>query len=291
VQPSRPAEPRVPVIDPSQAFPGTVAFTVPHMDDCVLACGATIAKLPDKHRLHVVYATDGMRSPAPILPWRDAASPDLGQVRKGEALAAMEHLGIPGGNVRFLDLPDSRLARCESELERVLSEFLENLEPRWVFTPFRYDRHPDHLALNRAVSRIVARQRWTTEIVEYFVYHYWRLIPGGDVRKYVRPGFLVRVDPGSNRALKRAALDRFASQTTRFYPWQTRPNLTPELLDAVSREPEMFLLSGETAPGTKVFERLVPWIVVAHRLEPWLKVGKDRLLAVARRIAGGSAAR
>jgi hypothetical protein len=37
------------------------------MDDEALACGGLIAKLPQKERIHIVYATDGMKSPAPIM--------------------------------------------------------------------------------------------------------------------------------------------------------------------------------------------------------------------------------
>ena len=103
----------------------------------------------------------------------------------------------------------------------------------------------------------------------------YRLLPRGDIRAYVRPGLLRRVDPGEASAVKRAALDRFASQTTRFYPWQTRPNLTPALLDAVSAEPEVFLRYDPALGGPAVLAGPVPWIRVAHRIEPWLKKRKQ----------------
>ena len=47
---------------------GVVLIAVPHMDDAVLACGGTIAQLPDPERIHLVYATDGIRSPEPVVP-------------------------------------------------------------------------------------------------------------------------------------------------------------------------------------------------------------------------------
>jgi LmbE family N-acetylglucosaminyl deacetylase len=90
------------------------------MDDEVLACGGAIASLSNKERVHLVYATDGMKAPEPILPWRDAISPDLGAIRREESLAAMTCLGVPTRNVRFLKLPEARLERYQDELNAQL---------------------------------------------------------------------------------------------------------------------------------------------------------------------------
>jgi len=51
-------------VDPVEFFPGRVVVVVPHMDDCVLAVGGTIARLANKEHIHFIYATDGMGSPA-----------------------------------------------------------------------------------------------------------------------------------------------------------------------------------------------------------------------------------
>ena len=50
-----------------QSLSGTILIVAPHMDDEALACGGLIAKLPQKDRIHILYATDGMKSPAPIM--------------------------------------------------------------------------------------------------------------------------------------------------------------------------------------------------------------------------------
>src|SRR5262245_40734826 len=91
-----------------QLFTGTMVIIAPHMDDEALACGGLIAKLTNKDRIHVIYATDGMKSPAPIMPG-DAISPDLGKVRVQESTAAMKVLGIPEKNLHFLCLPEAQL--------------------------------------------------------------------------------------------------------------------------------------------------------------------------------------
>jgi LmbE family N-acetylglucosaminyl deacetylase len=94
--------------------------------------------------------------------------------------------------------------------------------------PFRFDRHPDHLAVNHAVigaqrQGLVAPAR----LYEYFVYYRWRLLPGRDLRRYIHPHHLLAVDTEVVSRQKRQALDCYASQTTLFSPWQTRPILTP----------------------------------------------------------------
>jgi LmbE family N-acetylglucosaminyl deacetylase len=275
-------------VDPVTFFDGTLLLTVPHQDDGVLACGAALAQLRHKTAVHVVYATDGSGSPAPVLPWRDAVPVGLDRIRMEEAREAMEHLGVPDGNVHFLAYPDGRLRRHLPELRRSLRTLAERIRPDHVLVPFRYDRHSDHLALNRAVlDALAAGELGRASVTEYFVYHQWRLLPRGDVRTYVRPGMLRQVSPGEAGRLKREALDRFRSQTTCYFLWQTRPNLTPALLDDVSRSPEVFLPYDAAWPGARIFRGPTVWIRAVHRLEPSLKKRKDQLLALLTRGARG----
>jgi LmbE family N-acetylglucosaminyl deacetylase len=277
------------VIDAIDAFAGTVLIVAPHMDDEVLACGGLIARLPDKQRIHILYATDGAKSPAPLLPWVDKASDDLRAVRKRESIAAVGLLGVPSDNLRFLDLPESQLSRRGSEFERQVLEHLAQLRPDHVLVPFRYDRHPDHLAVNRAVTAAYLAGAYDGSLTEYFVYYRWRLLPGGDLRRYVRPDELVSVDIRSVAGRKREALACFASQTTRYYAWQTRPILTSGLLDEECRGPEVYLRFDASRAGAAVFTRAAPWIRIAHRLEPKLQKCKYYAKATVTRLAGGRA--
>ncbi len=267
-------------------FQGTLLVLVPHMDDEALACGGLIALLPEKRRIHLAYATDGRGSPAPLLPWRDHVDRDLKEARLAEARNALAVLGVPAENLCFFSLPDGRLQRSQTELRRRLEEQLDRLRPDHLLIPFRYDRHPDHLALNHAAMAAARTGRFAGPITEYFVYHHWRLLPEKDIRRYIRPADLLTVDMAAAAERKRAALACYTSQTTRFFPWQTRPNLTPALLDEVSRAPEQFLPFRPERAGSRVFTRLVPWIRLAHRLEPALKKGKDQAAALLRRGVG-----
>jgi len=273
-------------IDPIESFPGTILIVAPHMDDEMLACGGMMAMLPHKERIHLVYATDGMKSPAPIIPWRDAITPDLGETRIREAQAALRFLGIPTANAHFLRLPEARLKRHKTDLRRRLIELIERIQPATIFIPFRYDRHRDHLAINHALTAVHRQKAWQSQLIEYFVYYRWRLLPARDIRLYIRPQHLLEVDIKAVSGQKRAALDYFHSQTTHFYSWQTRPILTPILLDEVSQTPELFLRYDRRLPGASVFTKAVLWIRLVHRVEPFLQKWKYLAGASFRRALG-----
>jgi LmbE family N-acetylglucosaminyl deacetylase len=275
-------EARVKLVDPTRRLPGTVAVLAPHMDDELLACGGTLAALPSRSRVHVVWATDGSRSPAPAGPWRRPPA-GLAQVREREAREALGVLGVPQENLHFLCLPDGRLRSHAAELDRALAPLLDAIDPDHLLAPFRYDRHPDHLAVQRAAATWIAGREDRSELLEYFVYTRSRLLPRGDIRSYIRPGLLLGVDISAWSGAKRKALERYRSQTTRAYAFQHRPNLTPALLDEVCLEPELFLPSSASMPGPAVLEGPVAYVRIAHRIEPALKERKDRLLAFLRR--------
>jgi LmbE family N-acetylglucosaminyl deacetylase len=282
----------MPEINPDLAFPGTIAIVAPHMDDEALACGGMIARIASKGRIHLIYATDGMKSPAPIFPAIDRISPDLGEIRIQESIAAMRSLGVPLENLRFLRLPEAQLNENNPVHKEALIGAVREIKPDYIFIPFRYDRHPDHLAVNHILTEGYLHGLPTGQIIEYFVYHRWRLLPKRDIRKYIHPERLYQVDIKAYSKPKREALSRYTSQTTCFYAWQTRPILTPVLLDEESANPEYFLFYQPDAPGAAVFTSLIPWIRIAHRLEPrlvkWKYLGGAYLKRVFRKNANPS---
>jgi LmbE family N-acetylglucosaminyl deacetylase len=273
-------------VTPAEIFAGTTMVVAPHMDDCVLSCGGSLAQLDDASRVHMVYATDGRRSPAPEIPWLDRVDSSLGATRESEARSAMRLVGLPPGNVHFLGLPDGRLGGRAGELRDRLVDLARETGATSLFIPFRFDRHPDHIAVNKAITSAVLDGAIEATVWEFFVYHRWRLLTKGDIRLYIRNQDLVEIDVSGVSDVKRAALQAFASQTTRFYPWQSRPNLTAALIDEVSLEPEVFLRFDPQRGGTAVLTGPILWIRIAHRLEPFLKRHKDRVVAVGRRLAG-----
>ena len=267
-----------------QRLTGKIVIVAPHMDDEALACGGLIAKLPHKDGVHVIYATDGMKSPAPIIQGRDKITPDLGKTRMQESIEAMKLLSVPEHNLHFLCLPEAQLEKHLSSLRNLLRDKIRTIAPRQIFIPFRYDRHPDHLAVNHAIVSDFWQGDTQPQLIEYFVYYRWRLMPKRDIRRYIRPQFLFKLEIEDVAQQKRQALDCFRSQTTIYYPWQTRPILTSRLLGEECQNPEFFLISNDSSAGAAVFSNSVLWIRLAHRLEPFLQRWKYRIGATLKRL-------
>jgi LmbE family N-acetylglucosaminyl deacetylase len=270
-------------IDPDLLLPGRVLVLAPHMDDELLGCGATLAQLTDLKRVHVAYVTDGAASSSPPPAFAAAARAELPGVRTEEARAAMEVLGVPAANLWFLDLPDGELGREGIPLFERLRELIVALEPDHLFVPFRFDRHPDHLAVNRAARRIVREAQTPIEVLEYFVYSRTRLLKRGDLRAYLRPGIVAAVEPRRAGLLKRRALECYRTQVACYFPWQWRPILTATLLEQNCAEPEIFVRTGRADEDRELFD--VPlWLVrTVHAVEPRLKGWKDIAAARLRR--------
>ena len=261
------------------AAPGPWLVVAPHMDDESLGCGMLLAQRDAAQRVHVTFASDGSRSPP--LPPGDAALQGLVGLRQEEARRALAELGVAETDVEFLSFPDGTLSRSLGPLQSALEARIRALEPAHVLVPFRYDRHPDHLAVNRAVTGLRSAQRIRAEVWEYFVYSQWRLLPSGDVRSHLRGEDLYATFSEAAAVRKRRALECHRSQTTLLSPAQPRPILTAALLDRVCGEPEALLRQRADFPGRQVLEEYRWWIPIAHRLEPVLKRLKDRVVSAA----------
>lgn len=266
--------------DPAALFPGVVVVIAPHMDDGVLGCGGTIAGLPNKECVHFIYATDGSQSPVPAFAHQGTTSPKLNQIRMAEAREALTVLGVPGDNIHFLNLPDGALNSHSDELERMLTPLLHRLAPQHIFAPFRYDRHPDHLALHTTVRRVVQQAEPRMTMVEYFVYYRWQMMPAKDIRRYLRPDQLLQIDTAPYAAQKREALQRFKSQTTLYFGWQDRPILPPGLIEEVAKSPEWFLRWDPRYPDGEIMSELRHWFQFVRRVEPQLKKAKEQMIGL-----------
>jgi len=254
----------------------------PHMDDETLGCGGTIAQHSDRSRVHCLFATDGSRSPAPLLPWTGRVDPELPAIRRAEAIAALAVLGVSSQNVVFLDLPDGKLARHRSALTRRLQEIILRLRPEVVLAPFRLDAHPDHVILNTVTRNILRSLMDAPLFAEYFVYNRLRLLPGGDVRRWLQPSSLVQIPADSSAAVKMQALLQYETQTTVTQPWQERPILTPDSLRERCESPECFLFGDPDGKWLAPFPRHRIRIFVAYLAQRYGKRPKDRVLAALR---------
>jgi LmbE family N-acetylglucosaminyl deacetylase len=245
---------------PTGPLSGPLLVLAPHFDDEILGCGSLLEGVADKGRIQVVFACDGrgsadLKKPAPA-----PGAPDVGAVRAAESLAALALLALPPAAVRRLDFPDGSLPRRKAELGAALERIVEEVNPRWILAPFRFDRHPDHIALARAALALPAVREGRAQLLEYFVYTRFRLFPGRDIRRVVRPDYLLTLEAQSGTFLKRRALDCFTTQVTRYFPWQERPVLSEAFLREVAAAPEQFLAAPRGASDATVM-RWPPWLV------------------------------
>jgi LmbE family N-acetylglucosaminyl deacetylase len=130
----------------------------PHPDDESLACGIVIQNaVRAGAAVRVVYVTDGENNPWPqrLLErkWRLNAADRKrwGKLRRVEALAALNVLGVRGSDARFLALPDQGLTAllihdCRFTLER-FAAIIRDWSPTHLLVPSIADMHPDHSAL------------------------------------------------------------------------------------------------------------------------------------------------
>ncbi len=265
-------------IAPLPLLDGRVLVIAPHPDDESLGCGLLLASRPHKESSYILFVTDGSHSPEPTEGASESARRDLAAIREREAREAAAVFGLPQANVEFLGFEDGTLVAQVERLTIALVDYVRCIGAEQLLIPFRYDRHPDHLAINRAVTRAHAEGAITARVFEYFVYSHWRLLPGADVRACVRAAELRKLDAGPEAAaLKRRALECHRSQTSCFFEWQSRPVLTRELLDRACTGPELYLLQDPARPGRQILARARHWIPIAHGLEPRLKRWKDRL--------------
>lgn len=130
----------------------------PHPDDEALACSIALQRaVRAGAAIRVVYATDGDDNPWPqrVLEhkWRLNAADRKrwGNLRRSEALTALQVLGVPSRAAQFLAFPDQGLTNlltgeCRSTLAR-LSRIIHVWSPTDLLIPSIADTHPDHNAL------------------------------------------------------------------------------------------------------------------------------------------------
>lgn len=255
---------------------GETALLAPHSDDEALGCGGLLAQAPDPPRVHILYATNGAASHAYLTPGGIEVRSELVETRKAEARCAAAVFGIPPQNLHFLDLPDGALRHQQARLREALAALLAALRPQTILLPFRYDRHPDHIAVFQAgiEAARAASLPQTAAFYEYFIYPAWRELPGGDVRACLDAAALSAIAVDGVAEVKRKALMCYASQFTCYFPWQARPVVPASMLERSLSQPELFHRCDPTQPKMAAVRRwrpLVAGVLALHRLTPALK--------------------
>jgi LmbE family N-acetylglucosaminyl deacetylase len=142
----------LPEIDPAILVPpGARAVIVsPHPDDEILGTGGLLAQLSDLGRKVLIIAvTDGTASHPDSPEWPTAR---LAATRPQETRDALQRLRMKHVALVRLHLPDGGGEAFESELAEALKVLFEPGDI--VFGTWRFDGHPDHESVGRAVTTV-----------------------------------------------------------------------------------------------------------------------------------------
>jgi LmbE family N-acetylglucosaminyl deacetylase len=130
-----------------------VIALAPHMDDETIGCGgARACSASAGAHVRVVFLTDGRYGSSKLSALkgaeRHAAEDELAALRKKEAHAALEILGVK--LVSYLDAEDGHLLDDKQAAGR-LRTILEEDRPELVYLPSQLEQHPDHYAASRVL--------------------------------------------------------------------------------------------------------------------------------------------
>jgi LmbE family N-acetylglucosaminyl deacetylase len=161
-------------LDSSEVGASAIVFS-PHQDDETLGCGGTIAR--KRHAgatVTVVFMTDGSASHRRLM-----SANALRSLRRGEALAACDVLGVAERDVHFLDFADGRLDEEHADAVRRVAQLLRDRPCEQVFVPYRADTTADHQAAHAIVLSALRQLRNRATIYEYPVWFWahWPWIP------------------------------------------------------------------------------------------------------------------
>ena len=148
---------------------GPAIVFAPHPDDETLGCGGAVRRMSlASSRVHIVVMTDGEGAPG------GADDPDkLALERRQEVISAAERLGVSADHVVLLHLPDGSLDHHRERMTREVRAVLDSTDPAVVFTPYRFDWHPDHHATSRAVADALRDRAKPVVVYEYVVWFWY----------------------------------------------------------------------------------------------------------------------
>jgi len=236
----------------------TALFVAPHPDDEVLGCGGTIArKLEAGAVVRVAFVTDGGGS-------HPGADPDaLGRRRRREAREAMRRLGLAAEQLSFFGLRDGGVAAHRDACAQRIGDELRRFPAQQLFMPYLHDRHPDHLAVNRAARLAQHTSAAPPRLFEYPVWFWndWPWVGHPERGTESNPGSIGRallslarsardlrlgVDVSQVAAKKRHALAAYETQLVRQERrWWTLGDVSDgEFLERALRARELFCPRG-----------------------------------------------
>jgi len=226
--------------EPLRLPPGPLLVIAPHPDDETLGCGGLIMRERQTgRRVHIAFLTDGSHSH----PGHPTLTPTaLAKLRRAEAIAAADCLGVPADNLTFIDLPDGELPRLSpDEYERAvtcLSVLFKNLKPTATLVAYRRDGSSEHEAAFTLVTAALKQTQVRPLVIEYLVWAAYspRLL----LRVLFLAGQVHRFNFPAKGDSKTKALACYRSQFQPTPPWD-KAVVPPQFANAFSPEEEFFL--------------------------------------------------
>jgi LmbE family N-acetylglucosaminyl deacetylase len=149
--------------------PGGLLVVVPHPDDESLGCGGLIAEAAARgKRVAVVMVSDGVASHNNSRRFPPDARRAL---RRGEAEAALEILGLPASALHPLDLPDAAVPDHGPAFDRAVDAIVaaaRAVDAGTLVTTWGHDPHCDHrasfLMAQSAMARLPGAALWSVPV-------------------------------------------------------------------------------------------------------------------------------
>jgi LmbE family N-acetylglucosaminyl deacetylase len=218
-----------------------ILVVAPHPDDETLGCGGLISLLAQNDSaFYIIFVTDGSASHRNSSNWSAAR---LAAQREQEAGHALACLGIENAPRLFLRLPDANMpapgTSAWDSAVAIVSDILQRFAPDLLLLPWRRDPHCDHRASWLLSQNALREASVHPDTLEYAIW----LDELGEVGDHPKPGEaeMIRLNVGSVRAHKRAAIAAHESQTTDLVaddPCGFR--LTRQTIERLTRSTEVF---------------------------------------------------
>jgi len=227
-------------------------IVAPHPDDESLGCGGLIIKAVELGaKVHIAVVTDGAKSHPGS---RTHPQDRLRSLRRSETVEAAAVLGVPAGQVSFLDVPDGHAPHSGKGARGIglaLASLARDTAAKMMFTSWDYDPHPDHVATSKYAG--MAAQELGVPLLSYPVWA-WTLPPNILVPNLRLRGFSLNIE--RNMATKRAAVLKHRSQTSSMIADDpTGFMLSDEHLKAMITAREFFILKPGRAPYVADFDQ------------------------------------
>ena len=218
---------------------GSIMIIAPHPDDEVLGCGGMLAgRTSTGKRTEVLFLTEGDAAHQGCC---TAQANQIGAERRGLAYGASDILGVPKGQLHFLDGRDGRLPRKGqdgfTDLAEKIAKYLEKFEPEVIFCPHPFEGWSDHMAAEELTRSALDRLTYQPRLYHYCVWFWYSMPLARAWRIDWRKARLL--DIAEQVPLKRQAMRTYLDALAPCgHPWVGK--LPPEFLRAFDWDKELF---------------------------------------------------